>query len=94
MVNELASALIFAMENIHRWFIWCVNAKDESHLGKVVKTLGWEIEQRGDGWKSVGDASHCWLRIENVFLGHRWTWNILQQFFGINPDHVFLWGKV
>jgi len=55
-----------------------MDGDDEVHLGKVVKTLWWEIEQAGDRWKSVGNASHGWLRIEDIFLGHCWARNILE----------------
>lgn len=82
------------MEDIHCWLIRCMNRNNKIHLCEVVKTLGWEIEQLGDGWKSVGDTTHSWLRVEDIFLGHWWTWNFLLQFFGVNPDYVFLWGKV
>jgi len=71
-----------------------VDRHNEVHLGEMVKTLWWEIEQASDRWKSVRDASHRRLRIEDIFLGHWWTRDILKQFFGIKPDHIFSWREV
>ena len=60
----------------------------------MVKVLFWKVKQLCNGWDSICDRTHGWLRIEDILFCHSWSNKLsVIQILGFENKNVLLWSK-